>query len=353
MDHAIKPMNMKREGLLHLFFWSCVFVFSTASANWYYSDTWELLEVYGFRTLLQMMVAYAVIVFLVPRVLNKGGKVAFSISVLLLFAMIYALCTFYLVEYLVPTYPASYETYLKRFDAPTFWSMYFNFNEFFSRSLYYAYPCVILMAILFYTERQQLLELHEKKREAELYALKNQLNPHFLFNTLNSLYLLALKKSDKTVRVIENLSHILDYMLYRCDKKYVRLEDELMLINKYIELEQIRYGKRVNVTFDESITGNEEIAPLLFLTFVENAFKHGVSQEMNTATIQILVENKDGSLFFSLKNTKPTVSVEVSGRRNLGLSNVKHQLELLYPNKHRLNIVEKSDTYLTELELCL
>lgn len=353
MNFGLKSMNTKREVLLHLLFWSSVFVFSMASASWYYADVMELLEVYGFRTLLQMVVAYTIIGVLVPKLLNKGGNVVFSISVLLLFAAVHGLCTLYLMEYLVPTYPSSYETFLRRFDAPTFRSIYFNFNQFFSKSLYYAYPCIILMAISFYRERQQLLELHEKKREAELYALKNQLNPHFLFNTLNSLYLLALKKSDKTVRVIENLSHILDYMLYRCDKKYVRLKDELLLINKYIELEQIRYGKRVDITFDESITGNEEIAPLLFLTFVENAFKHGVYQEMETATIQIQVENKKNSLFFRLKNTKPKVLVEATGRRNLGLSNVKKQLELLYPNKHRLSIVEKANTYLTELELCL
>lgn len=353
MDFGIQPMNLKREGWLHLLFWSCVLAFSAASASWFYADTWELLEVYGFRTLLQMVVAYTLIGFLIPKVLHRRGIVVFSISVFLLFALIHGLCTLYLVEYLAPTYPSSYTTFLKRFDAPTFESIYFNFNQFFSKSLYYAYPSVILMAISFYRERQQLLELHEKKREAELHALKNQLNPHFLFNTLNSLYLLALKKSDQTVRVIENLSHILDYMLYRCDKKYVRLKDELLLINKYIELEQIRYGKRVNVTFDESITGQEEIAPLLFLTFVENAFKHGVAQEMHTATIQIQVENENNQLFFRLKNTKPNVSVAESGRRNLGLSNVKKQLELLYPNKHRLNITERSNTYLTELQLSL
>jgi LytS/YehU family sensor histidine kinase len=209
------------------------------------------------------------------------------------------------------------------------------------------------MAILFYRERQELLVLHEKKREAELNALKNQLNPHFLFNTLNSLYLLALKKSDKTVRVIENLSHILDYMLYRCDQKYVMLRDELLLINKYIELEQIRYGKRVSISFDESITGEEQIAPLLLLTFVENAFKHGVSEAIENAAITIQVENKGNKLFFELKNTKPDLQLEINERKSLGLSNIKKQLELLYPNKHQLNIIEKPYMYKTELELCL
>ncbi len=343
----------KRDMLLHFLFWSCVFVFSTASASWYYADTQELLEVYGFRVLLQMVVAYTIIGFLVPKVLNRGGGLVFSFAVIALFAIIHAFCTFYLVAYLIPHYPSTYEVFLTRFEAPTFQSIYINFNQFFSKSLYYAYPCVILIAISFYRERQQLLELHEKKREAELNALKNQLNPHFLFNTLNSLYLLALKKSDKTVRVIENLSHILDYMLYRCDKKYVLLKDELLLINKYIELEQIRYGKRVKVAFDESITGEEKIAPLLLLTFVENAFKHGVSEAIDTASIQICVENKDNSLLFKLNNTKPKGVEKTSERKNLGLSNVKKQLELLYPNKYRLNVENGSTAYTTELELCL
>nr|WP_298999028.1 histidine kinase [uncultured Allomuricauda sp.] len=349
----MKPIQLKKEALLHFLFWSCVFLFSTASATWYYSETRELFEVYGFRMLLQMVVAYTIIGLLIPKVLNRKQAFLFSILVLGLFVLVYALCTLFLVEYLVPNYPTSYEVFLKRFESPSFQGIFFNFNQFFSRSLYYAYPCIILLAILFYRERQELLVLHEKKREAELNALKNQLNPHFLFNTLNSLYLLALKKSDKTVRVIENLSHILDYMLYRCDKKYVLLKDELLLINKYIELEQIRYGKRVSISFDESVTGEERIAPLLLLTFVENAFKHGVSEAINNATIRIQVENRENRLFFELKNTRPDLISNNNGRKSLGLSNVKKQLELLYPNKHQLNIIEKPNTYTTELELCL
>ena len=349
----MKLMNSKREVGLHILFWSCVFLFSAASATWYYSETRELLEVYGFRVFLQMIVAYTIIGFMVPKILNRKQVLLFSISVFGLFALVYAICTLFLLEYLVPNYPSSYEAYLKRFESPTFQDVFFNLNQFFYRSMYYAYPCIILIAILFYRERQELLLLHEKKREAELNALKNQLNPHFLFNTLNSLYLLALKKSDKTVRVIENLSHILDYMLYRCDKKFVSLKDELLLINKYIELEQIRYGKRVDITFDESITGEEKIAPLLLLTFVENGFKHGVSEAIDSASITIHVENKDNKLFFELENTKPQVKQDVAERKSLGLSNVKKQLELLYPNKHQLNISDRANTYTTELELCL
>ncbi|MET1260131.1 histidine kinase [Flagellimonas sp. DF-77] len=345
--------NPTREFLLHALFWVCVFAFSTASANWYYAEPRQLFEVYGFRVALQMGVAYTTIGLLVPHFLNKKRVPLFFLTILLSFVVVHALCTLFLLEYLIPNYPTSYEVYLKRFTSSTFHGIFFNFKEFFSKSLYYAYPGAILMAILFYRERQALLLLYEKKREAELNALKNQLNPHFLFNTLNSLYLLALKKSDKTVRVIENLSHILDYMLYRCDTKYVSLKDELLLINKYIELEQIRYGKRVSISFDESVTGEEHIAPLLLLTFVENAFKHGVSEAIDNAEITISVVNRDRKLHFELCNSKPKSKPQDVDRKSLGLTNIKQQLELLYPNKHQLNIVERADTYTTELELSL
>ncbi|UZO80077.1 histidine kinase [Aquimarina sp. ERC-38] len=349
----MEAINVRREIILHSIFWSCIFIFSTASASWYYNETRELFEVYGFRTILQVFVAYTILKFLVPKFLNKGRTLPFILATCLLFVIAHAICTSYLVRYLIPTYPETYQSFLKRFEEVNFYHLYFNFNQFFSKFLYLVYPCAILMAISFYRERQQLQELHEKKREAELSALKNQLNPHFLFNTLNSLYLLALKKSDKTIKVIENLSYILDYMLYRCDKKFVLLEDELVLINKYIELEQLRYGKRVEITFDESINGNEEIAPLLLLTLVENAFKHGVSEAIDTASIQIQIENKESNLFFTLTNSKPQVTDKSSDRKKLGLTNIKKQLELLYPNKHQLHTIDESTLYTTALELCL
>ncbi len=349
----MKKLNLRNNLWWHLAFWCCVLVFSIASANWYYSTFTELIEVYTFKVLLQMLFAYTMSWLLLPKILNKKGSTVFAISLLALFAIIHALCTSYLVYYLVPNYSTTYTTYLQRFESTSFQSIYFNFNHFFSTSLYYAYPCVILVAISFYIEKQKLLELHEKKREAELNALKNQLNPHFLFNTLNSLYLLALKKSEKTIKVIENLSHILDYMLYRCDKKYVLLRDELTLINKYLELEQIRYGKRVNVIFDESITGAEKIAPLLLLTFVENAFKHGVSEEINMATIQIKVANTGDQLYFELKNSKPPKKNVTSERKALGLLNVRKQLELLYPKTHELKVTNTENTYKTQLQICL
>lgn len=348
-----KPVNLSKNKLRHLIFWGCVFVFSMASSSWYYASFKELFEVNFFRLSLQILLAYSVIKILIPNFLNKKKGLFFGLSLFVTLAVVNAICTSYLVYYLAPTYPESFANYLKRFTSTDFLGIYLNWSQFISKSLHYLYPTLILAAISFYAEKQKLLELHEKKREAELNALKNQLNPHFLFNTLNSLYLLALKKSDKTIKVIENLSHILDYMLYRCDKKFVLLTDELNLINKYIELEQIRYGKRVNINYDESITGSEKIAPLLLLTFVENAFKHGVSEEIKTATINIQVKNIGNQFSFEIKNSKPLTGEKIKERKSLGLLNVKKQLELLYPKSHELNITDATNTYFTQLKLSL
>ena len=348
-----KPINLSKNKLGYLIFWLSVFLVSMASSSWYYNSFKELLEVNFFRLCLQILLAYTVIKILIPNFLNNNKGLLFGILLLVSLIVVNAICTSFLVYYLAPTYPENFANYLKRFTSTDFFGVYFNWSQFISKSLQYLYPTLILLAISFYIEKQKLLELHEKKREAELNALKNQLNPHFLFNTLNSLYLLALKKSDKTVTVIENLSHILDYMLYRCDKKFVLLKDELNLINKYIELEQIRYGKRVTINYDESITGSEKIAPLLLLTFVENAFKHGVSEEIKTATINIQVKNIGNQFSFEIKNSKPFTGEKTKERKSLGLLNVKKQLELLYPKSHELNITDATNTYFTQLKLSL
>ena len=124
-----------------------------------------------------------------------------------------------------------------------------------------------------------------------------------MFNTLNNLYTLSIEKSDKVPGIIEKLSDILDYILYGSDKKFVPIQKEIELIENYLALEQIRYEDRVLISFKNSINESSKIAPLLLLTFVENAFKHGVSQELEIATLKIsLSSDKDTILFHVFKH---------------------------------------------------
>ena len=173
--------------------------------------------------------------------------------------------------------------------------------------------------------------LVREKLESELKFLRNQTNPHFLFNTLNNIYALARKKSDQTPEVVLKLSKLLRFMLYESAKPLIKIGDEVKMLDDYIELEKLRYNSRLTVNFYREIDNScEEISPLLLLPFVENAFKHGPGESHFDSSIHIELILQNGRLNFTIENTK-----EKSGsdgvNENIGLRNVKRQLELMYP----------------------
>jgi two-component system LytT family sensor kinase len=175
------------------------------------------------------------------------------------------------------------------------------------------------------------------KLETELKFLKNQTNPHFLFNTLNNIYALARKRSDETADVVMKLSKLLRFMLYESRNAQIRISDEIKILDDYIELEKLRYTERLTLSFIREIDNeNEPIAPLLLIPFVENAFKHGASESRFESYINLEMTLQDGILEFHVENTK-----EDDGKRandeNIGLANVRRQLELLY-EEHEVSI---------------
>lgn len=216
------------------------------------------------------------------------------------------------------------------------------------------FPSILLIMYDYFEQQKEVSLLREQKKTTELNLLKNQLNPHFLFNTLNNLYTLALKKSDSTPEAIAKLSDILDYMLYRCKEDFVPLVHEVNLIRNYITLEKIRYGKRLNLSFDHEIEDDVKIAPLLLLTFVENAFKHGISQELNVGTIEIILQANREEIYFRIDNSKPKFKKNKPNktRDSIGIENIRKQLEILYdtPN-YILNIREDNSKYSVTLKL--
>ena len=253
--------------------------------------------------------------------------------------------------YFEPTFPKTYVNYVKRFADSSFFGRFVNISEFISKSLYLLYPTLLISVLKLYVEKQRLLKLNEQKKTAELLALKNQLNPHFLFNTLNNLYALTLKKSDDAPKVIQKLSEILDYILYRCNEEYVSLDKEIELIENYLSLEKLRYADRVKISFSKNVTGQEKVAPLLLLTFVENAFKHGVTDEIKQAIISINISKKGNQLVFMVENSKPQNTKFVVDKESIGLRNIKKQLELLYPKAYNLIIENRSNYFSANLKL--
>ncbi len=193
----------------------------------------------------------------------------------------------------------------------------------------------IKMLLHWRRSKEEYEKLMRDKVEAELKFLKIQLNPHFLFNTLNNLYYLTTEKSDKAPQAILQLSEMLDYVMHSSKSVFVPLEKELKQVENYIALELLRYEDRVNITTKFSGDLNTyEIGPMILITLIENAFKHGVMPIAGKAWINFIVEEKEGSLCISISNsasnTKPG--------NGIGLENLRSQLHHLYKDGYQLNV---------------
>lgn len=198
-------------------------------------------------------------------------------------------------------------------------------------------------------------ELENKHLQSELSFLKSQINPHFLFNTLNSIYALTLKKSDAAPEIVLRLSEMMRYMLYKSNEKKVPLEQEIKYIQNYLALEKTRYGDKAQIAFEYAgdSPSNYTIAPLLFITFLENSFKHGLSQSIAQGSVECLLYLEDNTIDFTLQNSKTSEKDENYFQGGIGLVNVKRRLDLIYPNKYELEIHDSDDTYVVNLKIDL
>jgi sensor histidine kinase YesM len=191
--------------------------------------------------------------------------------------------------------------------------------------------------------------LQREKLDAELQSLKAQLHPHFLFNTLNNIYSITENSSPLASGMLIQLSALLRYILYECDRPLVPLSKELTLIRDYIELERVRYGSLELNTRLPNDTNGYAIAPLLLLPLVENCFKHGTSQMLDQPWVSIEAEVVGGRLAVKLINGKlPDGELFTEG---IGLTNVRKRLDLLYPGKHELNIISEPDLFIVNMKL--
>ena len=202
--------------------------------------------------------------------------------------------------------------------------------------------------------QQTAAQLEKEKLAAELKLLKSQINPHFLFNTLNNLYALTLNNSAKAPQMVYKLSELMSYMLYDSNQAEVPLEKEIHYIKNYIEFEKLRYGERLEVTF--SLYGSIDgitLAPLLMLPFVENSFKHGARNQLQGGWIHIDIEMQEDTLILKVENSKPEFHPESVTSSGIGLNNVNKRLDHLYPQRYSLQLFDERDTYMAVLRLSL
>jgi sensor histidine kinase YesM len=267
----------------------------------------------------------------------------------------------YLVELLIPfTVLIVGRIYLQRYisaDSPR--------AEYYSSAIFIVQVTAVTLFIVIFVGMLRFavdwFELEAKKKEmeneklmAELNFLKAQINPHFLFNTLNNLYYLAYSKSENTTEVIAKLSQMMRYMIYDSNHPKVLLSKEIEYMQGYISLERMRLNNQIPIKFE--VKGNAEfvwITPLIFITFLENAFKHGVSNNNPNAWVNISIELNGKECVYIVENSKPAVKNETNEKSGIGLQNVKRRLELSYPENYQLKIEDTPEVHKVKLNLQL
>jgi Histidine kinase len=287
-----------------------------------------------------MFVVYVVIYFLVPRFLLRRKYIQFFVGLFLTVGC----CTAYAW--------AVQLTLSARNDAATFTMTT-------GRAIlpfFHVAGIAVSIKLLshWYDQRQQTLEAEQQRTNAELQLLKAQLHPHFLFNTLNNLYSYTLEGSPKASEIVLKLSGLLRFMIYESGE-LIELEKEISLMEDYIALEKMRYGDRLDVSVVKEIDRvGYQVAPLLLLPFLENAFKHGTSKQIDQCWIGLHISVKYGKMNFKLVNSVDTDEDEkgnVIG--GLGLKNVQRRLDLLYKGRYTFNTLMKEEVYVVNLDVQL
>lgn len=303
------------------------------------------LCVSGNRVILQMLFCYPFIYILIPRFFQKKKYAAFSILSILL------LVTMYWVTYIDFNYIWSDRSSPFFLDIhgirplTVFQSKYFAvYSNLHCTGTFVATS--IILAVKYYKkwfekERENETLIYQNSK-AELQLLKAQVHPHFLFNTLNNIYALMLDDSPKAISVINELSGMVLYMSDEDIGSLVPLSKEIKMLLNYIGLEKIRYGDRLDMITEINLDEKEVlmIAPLLMIPFVENSFKHGASNAMDHARIHLQISTKQNQLEFRISNDIHPIPVRDDERIKIGLKNVKKRLQILYPDKHRLQYLE-------------
>lgn len=351
-DTFLSSANYKRYRILwHLLFWVLYLLLFSVSYTIHY-DKLSVLDVmirFSITLPVDIFASYFTAYYLLPVFLLKGKYIRFIVFFLIsafLFILLQRVCIYYI------NLPIFYPEILERVS-------FFDFDYIYSFFNIYAVVGIVTSIRLFkfwFKNQRATQNLREEKLEAELKFLKSQIHPHFLFNTLNNLYALTLDKSDQAPEVVIKLSNLLDYMLYEANDPKVSLEKEISLIQNFLDLETIRYGDSLKVSFD--LSGDPTgyyIAPMLLLPFVENSFKHGLSKQTSKPWIHIRMDLERGLLHFNVKNSQARQNGDrkESYTEGIGLSNVHRRLDLIYLKNYSLTIKNEADYFAIDLYINL
>ena len=327
----------RRQFSIHFFIWAILYL---VVLFFVYSEGKEITLKICLRIAFGAVIFYTNYSLLVPYLLLKKKKTLYLLTVIVLLIITYLIISnvfyfdFYKNQNLLDKRPSKFIIII-----------FFN-------------AVIIIIGTIIRVYEQWIendrikTEIEIQKNKTELEALKNQLNPHFLFNSLNNIYSLTVKKSNDAPEAVIMLSELMRYMLYKANNNKVLLKDELQYIENYIRLQRIRIAKNENVKTNISgAISTQKISPLLFISYIENAFKYGTDFNGNTE-VEIEISVNGDELQFKCVNIIGNIAKDKDSS-GIGLQNTKNRLELLYLNKHWLTIVEKDNKFMVDLKLKL
>jgi len=285
------------------------------------------------------------LIYLIPKLLNRKRYVLYAlifIGLMLLFSLFNQVLFNRLIDYILPGY---------------YFISYYSYIDILKFFFVFVVVTTLIHLSMEWFElnesRQKVILLEKEKLDAELRALTNQVNPHFLFNSLNVLYSLAINQAKETPDAIIKLADILRYVIYESNHNYVELTSEVKLIQNYIDLQRLRTTPDSDIRFNEEIEDkNTKIAPMLFLPLVENSFKHGIKGDVGKTFIHIDLSQSNSNIEFVIKNNKGQPG-EPAENRGVGLNNIRSRLELIYKKNFTFEVEDEERAFTVRLKINL
>ncbi|WP_246008684.1 sensor histidine kinase [Chryseobacterium lactis] len=340
-------ISFRQNFYFQLFFWIALFLFGTARTyGEYEGGLYKESVIYNFcHWIFQIIGANFIYYILIRHFFDRKKYLEFSLYLLLSLYFISVINRIFIVYVAEPFFMNEVKD-----------SFFSIFTDIRYLLFHYTFPLIsgafifisILFIIRYKDEKENTIRLQKEKSDLELKSLKAQLHPHFLFNTLNNIYSLSLTNSDKTSQSISQLSDILDYSLYKGQKKWVSVSEELSIIDDYIALESLRYyDERLKINKKYELHSSNTIPPLLYLTLVENAFKHGAGKNSGLTEINIQVETNHRHSVFSIENT--STGDQDTHEQGIGLQNIKKQLHYHYQHDFSCQISQENNIFKVEI----
>lgn len=335
----IKMNPSKRELWITIGFWLFLFVIHFHMGNYFQPWNYAIISA-TYNTFTIALMYYLTVSYLFPVYYTKGRKYFIISSIVItLLGILFTIIDIQLIPEIIS---------IERNRPPT----QFHFARY-----------IITMAFTFFvgtstslieqTNKMRETEkiLTEEKLETELKLLKAQINPHFIFNALNNIYSLTYMKADNAPESVLKLSEMLRYVFYDCSKDRVPLRAEINYIQNFNAFQQMKSEIKQDINFNTNLTsGMPEIAPMLFIPFIENAFKYSRIEENENAFVNISISTNNNIIIFNSENSIPQESKSAAGS-GVGINNVKHRLAIIYPKKYDLKINETNDKFIVNLTL--